>query len=246
MNTVAYGKAHGYLRRHGWWHLVGAIAALAVSHYTQAGAKNQDPRVIPPHANYRGLSYGEWGAEWWKALFSIPVVDDSHPYLNGGTFGWVKGVLFIMGPIGEATMDLAIPAGTPLLVAVINAECSILEPDPYHGENESELRACANGHIDNTSGVFAEIDGVAVADLDAYRFESPLFEFGPLPEDNVLAYLGLDAPAGATSLSVDAGFYLLLAPPCVGTHTIRVGGTYDELGFSIDTTFNITVVPKER
>ena len=40
--------------------------------------------------------------------------------------------------------------------------------------------------MDNTSGMFAVIDGVPVNNLDAYRVESPLFEFGPLPEDNLL------------------------------------------------------------
>jgi hypothetical protein len=112
----------------------------------------------------------------------------------------------------------------------------VLEPDPFHGDDEEELRACANGHIDNTSGRFAEIDSVPVNNLDAYRVESPLFEFGPLPENNLFG-----EPAGTTSPSVDAGVYLLLAPLSVGQHEVHVGGTFDELEFSIDTTFLITV-----
>ena len=121
----------------------------------------------------------------------------------------------------------------------------MIEPDPFHGDDETALRTCANSHIDQTSDLFAEIDGKSVNNLDAYRVESPLFEFGPLPEDNLLAFFGVDAPAGATSPSVDAGVYLLLAPLSVGTHTVRVGGTFDEFGASIDTTFNITVVPRK-
>ena len=81
--------------------------------------------------------------------------------------------------------------------------------------------------------------------LDAYHVESPLFEFGPLLADNLLAFFGVGASAGATSPSADAGVYLLLAPLSVGTHTVRVGGTFDEFGVSIDTTFNIHVVPKK-
>src|SRR5205814_1731632 len=101
-------------------------------------------------------------------------------------------------------------------------------------------RACANDHIDNTSGRFAFIDDVAVENLDAYRVESPLFEFGPLPENNLLG-----APTGATSPSVDAGFYLLLNPLSVGKHVLHFGATFDEFGASIDTTYIITVVPKK-
>ena len=85
------------------------------------------------------------------------------------------------------------------------------------------------------------IDGVPATNLDAYRVESPLFEFGPLPANNLLQLFGVDAPAGTTSLSVDAGHYLLLAPLSPGRHVVRFGGTFDELGFSIDTTFVITV-----
>jgi hypothetical protein len=60
--------------------------------------------------------------------------------------------------------------------------------------------------------------------------------FGPLPADNVLG-----APAGTTSLAVDAGVYLMLTPLSPGSHTIHVRGTFDEFDFTIDTTFNITV-----
>jgi hypothetical protein len=136
------------------------------------------------------------------------------------------------------TVELTIPPGTALFFPVVNTECSVIEPAPFHGDDETSLRACANGHIDNTSGRFAVIDGVPVNNLDAYRVESPLFEFGPLPENNLLG-----APAGATSPSVDAGVYLLLAPLSVGQHVLRVGGTFDEFGASIDTTFIITVEP---
>jgi hypothetical protein len=81
---------------------------------------------------------------------------------------------------------------------------------------------------------------VPVNNLDAYRVDSPLFEFGPLPEDNILG-----EPAGATSPSVDAGVYLLLAPLSVGQHLVHVGGTFDDFGVSIDTMFLITVEPRK-
>ena len=88
--------------------------------------------------------------------------------------------------------------------------------------------------------MYAAIDGVPVSNLSDYRVQSPLFEF-TLPEDNVFAYFGMDAPAGTTSPAVDAGVYLLLAPLRVGEHTLEIRGTFDELGYTIDTTFHITV-----
>jgi len=203
--------------------------------------RNPKPGIFPPNSTPYGKTYGEWGARWWQAAFSIPVVDGNHPLFSGGAIGEENGVLFLAAVGGGATIDITIPVGTALFFPVINAECSVLEPDPFHGDDEASLRACANGHIDNTSGRFAVIDGVPVKNLDAYRVESPLFEFGPLPEGNLFEFFGLDAPAGTTSPAVDAGVYLFLAPFRKGSHTIHVGGTFDLLGFSIDTTFHITV-----
>jgi hypothetical protein len=181
---------------------------------------------------------------WWQTVLSIPVVNGNHPVITGGAFGGEDGVLFLTGVGGPASFDLTIPPGTALFFPVVNAECSVLEPDPFHGDDEASLRACANGHMDNTSGRFAVIDGVPVNNLDDFRFESPLFTFGPLPENNLFQFFGLNAPAGTTSDSVDAGYYLLLTPLSGGEHVIHFGGTFDAFGFSIDTTYNINVVPE--
>ncbi len=224
--------------------LAAAAMVLLVSASTaQAQGGNKNPRVIPPDQTFRNLSYGQWGARWWSTAFSIPVVNGSHPLLSGGAFGGEDGVVFLAGIAGGVTLDITIPSGTALFFPAVNSECSVLEPDPFHGEDEASLRACANGFIDHTSGRFVEIDGVPVKNLDNYRVESPLFVFGPLPENNLFEFSGLDAPAGTTSPSVDAGVYVLLAPLKVGKHTVHFGGTFDQFAFSIDTTFNITVTP---
>lgn len=223
--------------------LLGALTLAGIAGDAQAQGRNPNPGVIVPGASYRGLSYGEWGAQWWSAAFAIPVVEGSHPVISGGAFGGDDGVLFLAGIGSGATIDITIPPGTPLFFPVVNSECSVIEPDPFHGDDEAELRACANGHIDNTSGWFAEIDGVPLVNLEAYRVESPLFEFGPLPEDNLAEFFGVAAPAGTTSLAVDAGIYVLVAPLKPGVHTIKFGGTFDLMNFSINTTYNITVAP---
>jgi hypothetical protein len=212
------------------------LALLVAASPAQGTGRNPNPGIIPPGSTYRGQSYGEWGAQWWKTIFSIPVVDGYHPLISGGAFGGEKKVVFLAAAAGGVTIDVSIRPGASLFVPVLNSECSVLEPDPFHGDDEAEMRACANGHIDHTSGLIAVIDGVPVQDLAAYRVESPLFEFGPLPTDNVLG-----APAGTTSLAVDAGVYLMLAPLRPGSHTIHVAGTFDEFNFTIDTTFNVTV-----
>lgn len=210
-----------------------------------AHAAKPKPQIIPPDTIYRGKSYPEWAAAWWKSAFSIPVVEGKHPIIDGGKFQGENGVVFLATVVGQpAKLDITIHEGKALFVPIINAECSVIEPPPYHGDDEASLRACANGHIDKTSGLWAKIDGLKVKSPADYRVESPLFKFGPLPEDNLLEFFGVDAPAGATSDSVDAGVYLLIAPLSPGNHKLRIRATFDEFGASIQTTFKITVLPK--
>jgi hypothetical protein len=221
-----------------------AIALIVGS--TDPGATaangNPNPGIIPPNAKYRGFTYGEWSAMWWQAAFATPVVGGDHPLFSGGAFQGPKGMLFLAGvfadPDDPAVVEITIPAGTPLFFPIINTSCSVYEPDPFHGDDEDELRDCANGHMDNTSDLFAEIDGKPVKKINAYRTESPLFVWGPLPEDNILG-----APEGTTSPSVDAGFYLLVKPLPVGEHVIEFGGTFDLFGASINTMYIVHVVP---
>lgn len=214
----------------------------------QGQGGNSNPGVLPSNAKHRGLTYGEWAAKWWQAAFAEPVVNGDHPIISGGAFGGDDGVVFLAAVVGPpTTVNVTIPSGTWLFLPVVNAECSVVEPEPFHGDNEEELRECANGHIDNAAGLVATIDGTAVKNLaEDFRVESPLFEFGPLPENNLLAFFGVNAPAGTTSDAVDAGVYLLIPPLSVGTHEIHVAGTVAQLGLSVDTTFLITVVPGKR
>lgn len=225
------------------WKALVAMATLALFLAGNAAMAARDPNnsIAKPQGSYQGHSYGEWAAEWWQVMYSIPVVNGQHPLLNGGAVTNGSGDLFLSAAPGTATIEITVPNSTTIIVPVVNAECSTIEPDPFHGDTEPEMRACANGHIDNTSGLSASIDSVPVSQLLSYREQSPLFEF-TLPENNVLEFQGITAPAGTTSQAVDAGVYLVIKPLSRGTtHTIRVQGTFDEFGTTINTTFRITV-----
>ncbi len=220
-----------------------AVAVLSVS-FAVLGpalphAQGNNPQIIPPQAKFHGLSYGEWETKWWQAAFAIPIVGGDHPLFSGGIFGEEKGIRFLSGVGGGPTINITIPPGTALFFPIINAECSSLEGGtPFYGGTEAEQRACANNIIDNVSGLSAEVDGRSVQNLGRYRTQSPQYTF-TLPADNILA-----VPGGSVGTSVDAGFYLLLAPLSVGRHTIHFTGTFDLFSFTIDTTYQITVSPK--
>jgi hypothetical protein len=225
--------------------MVAALIAALTTMVAWGQGGNGNPGVIPPNAKFKGLSYGEWQARWWQAALLIPMGVDN-PFLTLEPFGGEGGVVFLAGAFGEGNIKgITIQAGTALFFPIVNSECSVFEPDPFHGDDEASLRACANGHMDGVTGVFAVIDGRPVNNIQAYRHESPLFEWGPLPDNNLFQFFGLDAPEGTTSLAVDAGYYLMLAPLSVGEHVIHFGGTFAD-GSVIDTTYIVRVVPRKK
>ncbi len=225
-------------------------------------ANYQNPGILPPNSRPGGLTYGEWNAKWWQWAYSMPV--DAHPLFDTadcsqGQSGnvWFLGSTFAtdQGPEGEfiANPDRTciIPPGKMLFFPVINVEGSTLEGN---GQTEAELREYAKWAMDHATDMSAEIDGKPVKNLEKYRVQSPLFTFGPLPENNVLQWLGFDAPAGTTSQSVADGIYLMLAPLSVGKHTIHFKGTFKftqepdgfDLVFKQDVNYQITVKPNWR
>jgi hypothetical protein len=221
-----------------------AMTALALIFAVVSNARTADKGVIPPGASFRGHTYGEWGVIWWQAAFALPVVGGDHPLISGGAFGGDQNVVFLSGVPGPVTKNITIRLGTAIFFPILNTECSVLEPDPFHGVDAASLIACANLVMDNTAGMSASIDGVPVPNLGAYRVPSLPFEYGPLPANNLLAVAYGDPvtfAAGATSLAADAGVYLMLAPLTVGHHTIHLTGTEVSVGFTADTTYEITV-----
>lgn len=210
--------------------------------------------VIPPNAKPHGLSYGEWSARWWQWAYSLPVPDN--PFFDGdpddgdcpnGAQGQSGHVWFLTGVLiqgGTAVRNCTVPTGQMLFFPILNVECATLEGN---GSTEAELRDCTDFFMNFVTNVAAELDGRPIQNLERYRAASPLFTYGPLPDDNVLQFFGFDAPEGATSLSAADGFYLMLAPLSVGHHTLHFTGTFgDPINFTLDITYNLTVSPHAR
>lgn len=213
-------------------------------------ANSENPGVLPSNSKAFGKSYGEWSAQWWKWLFSMPV--DKHPLFDTADCSqnqegkvWFLGGTFITDEtspgvvVGKADRDCTVPTGKALFFPIMNAECSEAEGD---GDTEENLRTCAKGLIDHVilEDLSATIDGVEINNLQAYQADSPLFNWGPLPKDNVIGTL----PEGTKSKSVADGYYLLLAPLSAGDHTIDFAGRAvfpGGIDFSLDIHYDLTV-----
>lgn len=238
---------------------VSIIVGSIVSTVSQVYAKNDNQKIIPLNAKSYGKTYAEWSAEGWKWLYSMPV--DKHPLFdtadcNEGQSGKVffLGGTFITVPgengevIGTANRDCVVPVGKAIFFPIIDAECATLEGN---GSSEAELRSCAKSLMDHAIDLTAEVDGVTVQDLQAYRMQSPLFTWGPLPDNNLFQD-PINFPEGATSPSVSDGAFLLLAPLSAGAHTLHFSGKVifstaagDPIDFIFlqDITYNLTVAP---
>jgi hypothetical protein len=239
---------------------MGLFGALAGSVLLMAPPTNADSRVFPVNSHPHGSSYAEWSAKHWQWLYSLPV--DHHPLFDtadcsAGQSGqvWFLGGTFTLSTangivIGKVTRNCTIPPGKALFFPLLDAECSTIEGN---GTTEEELRACAKSSADPIilGSLFCVVDGNPVSALAQYRVQSPLFNFGPLPENNVLEASGIVAPAGSTSPSVSDGYFVILKPLSVGRHTIHFGGTADLTSsggpiFIQDITYNITVSPQGK
>jgi hypothetical protein len=239
-------------------------------------ANYQNPGILPPNSRPGGLTYGEWNAKWWQWAYSMPI--DSHPLFDTadcskGQSGnvWFLGSTFAteQATNGDVTATAdrkcTIPPGKMLFIPMANVEGSKAE---NNGQTEAELREYTEEIMDHAIELSAEIDGRPIKNLETYKASpykapSPLFTFGPLPENNVLQFLYPadkypemqdNIKAGATSDSVADGIYLMLAPLSVGKHTIHFKGmfkfTEDQDGsdfvFKQDINYQITVKPNWR
>jgi hypothetical protein len=186
----------------------------------------------------------------------------------GGTF---TATSFPGGSTGNVDRKCTVPTGTYLFFPIINSEAATLENDlidlklygcknspsaPFKG-----LSCKARYYQNHATGLYATIDGVDVENLQSYRVQSPLFQYGPLPLNNVPCNIGFGSdctdldPAksliGKTSDFVGDGVYLLLPPLPAGKHEIKFGGqaiyaisngdAFD-FTFTLDGVYHITVV----
>jgi hypothetical protein len=230
--------------------LVAALLALAAQTTVvrAGGGDDGNPSVLPPNSHPYGKSYIEWSEAHWQWLYSIPA--DNHPVFQDGNVDlslyqppghvWFLCGSFSATPVSSGLFATAnrtgtVPHGKALFFPIIDAEASTAEGN---GTTKAQLLAAARGFLDPASGLACEIDGQPVQHLERYRFETPVFVWGPVPANNLLSL-----PVGTTTRSVSAGYFLMLAPLPPGQHTIHFTGTsgVSPNAFSLDITYHLTV-----
>jgi hypothetical protein len=219
--------------------------------------------IVPPNQNFRGMSYGEWGAEWWKWLLSSKNPD----YSKGDPVLFLRGA-FDYEQVGEqrrpkrkpphydrtGDKKIEIFEGTAIFFPVIEAEFNEEHPDPDdRGEKittEAKMRYFARRDIDEGGPMKATIkkgNGTPtkiVDDLKDYRAESPLFKLVVSGESPIKDYLEV-LPKDGTFDAVADGYWILIRslPPSDEPYQIHfeAKGRGD---YSNSATYDITVKPK--
>jgi hypothetical protein len=214
-----------------------------------------DPRVYDAHATVAGETLQQWSADWWSRMLSIqapvnPLLDTTGADAALGGVGnafFLAGVGF--GAPSTVTRDITVPSDTPIFFPVLNAyaDNSGIPPTNF---TEADLRAFAAQLVgaDTTppnNVLHASLDGVAIGDLLGHRELSPTFSY-TMPFTHGLYQDAFGLPiTGTISGAVSDEYWVMLKPLSNGSHTIHFDGGVPGQ-FSLDVTYNITVLPKQQ
>jgi hypothetical protein len=197
--------------------------------------------ILPADESWGGATRGEWSARWWQWLYSMPeavnpsfdITDERCGYGQSGPVFFLPGNW--TGEVLEVTCVVA--EGTAIYVWVSGAQCSTVEPPPFFGRTEDELRACATENADRLTNIELRINGHDVPDLEAYRDVAPLSTI-VFAEDN---FLGVP-PGVAQAVSDD--YSVMIAPPPPGEYEVTISSSYDNLP-SNNRTVTVIVEPSQ-
>ena len=215
---------------------IAATAAVIILAFTVFPALVTAATVEPIDAQSEtGKTYGEWSANWWQYVLSIPAADNPLFDPTGAECtpqDPSSPVFFLVGSFGGPVTrnQCTVPAGKYLFFPLLN---NIFARTEAH-ETEDFMRNQLTGFIKSIRELHASIDGVPVGGLDGplspYRTVSPAF-YVTLPEGNIF---GLDA--GTTLFSVADGVFVMIKPLSQGHHTINFGGVAG--AFTVDVTYD--------
>jgi len=179
-------------------------------------ARSATPRgFLQPDARLDGSTLTDLATAY--TVWAFGTAADVNPLLAGrcekSTFD--PKIWFLPVSLGgEYSATCSVPVGAALVVTPGFYECSTVEGDPFHGSNEAELRACAQGGFELMTNPDVSFDGHDVSNLAPYALTTHM---ATLPANNLLS-----ADSGQT---VSTGYFLVTAPLSRGTHTIH---TYDQ------------------
>jgi len=218
------------------------LTAATLSVAAAPSPTRDDGLVILPGNTPFGAVFSQWTARWWQFALSFPA--DANPLFDASVscvVGQSGPVWFLMHDFGSGTpvhRTCSVPEGTALFFPIINVvDINVASQSP------AELRAETAPCLDAVTELRLTVDGRSVdVKKSKTRVRSVVFPV-TFPDGNVLG-----VPATTYSPVIDDGYYVMLAPMSVGTHTFAFSGSSTGcplMGgpFAVDVTYDLTVVP---
>jgi hypothetical protein len=179
-------------------------------------ADSINPSVYSKDDKPYGLTYGQWTANFWKWVISIPQQNNPNNDPTGAkcAINQNDSNVWYLAPTfgGSAERTCTIPSGKAILFPLLVGECSYAENPNL--KSESQLRACAMEGQNVPRSMDVIIDGTKLKNLDNYRTQSQLFDL-TYPENNVFS------GKPGNSKAVSDGFWVFLKPLSPGKHELE-------------------------
>lgn len=239
------------ISRRAAWTAAGVLVAVtaAVVGTAEAARKKTDPRVFNVHGKAYGKSFKDWTVEWWQWIESIPVsvnplFDETGASVEVGQRGPVWFLVGVTNGSGVATRTATIPSGKALFFPLINVINFNFGDPPY--DSIESMRTFQAQYIAaiGLDSLHVTLDGSEIQGVDGGRVVTPQFTLA-LPADSPFAASGV--PRGVWGWATADGYWCMLKPLAVGTHTLHFQATAGAPeNFSLDITYDLDVVDHDK
>jgi hypothetical protein len=221
------------------------MAALSLLAVATNGAFAADSPVLQVNSKaYYGKTYGEWVVSYWQWAMSFPTA--ASPWFSDSdgslaTLGQSGPVWFLGGTAGASfERTFTMPAGKAVFLPVHQwiFGSTVFDCDPSNPGVPCDISSLKKDAADAAKAVAlmeVSVDGETISNPKDYRVKSSEAFPVTVPADNVSG-----VPAGTYFPQVADGYYMLLTPLSVGTHTISVR-VVSSLGFEYTNIYVITV-----
>jgi hypothetical protein len=208
----------------------GLLMASVAGPVSATGPANRG--FLPPNAHPRGHSLVDIATAWNAWALSPPAANNPLLLARCEPSPIDPKIWFLPEPIpgGLTTSTCVVPQGAYLVVSPFFFECSQAEPEPFHGDNKAELRACVKRGFGLLSSVEVTLDGRTATHLGDYVVATRL---DTLPADNLL---GPDP-----TLTMNKGIFMVTAPLSRGTHTLSASWEIESMDVQAAISFTIIV-----
>ena len=164
---------------------------------------NLNPGIYSIDSSPKGVKYQEWTASFWQWLYSLTPINSPREIIlqrnvqtdKKSRRGFLKRL-----SVGSKRGHVHIPAGMPILAAILNGQCDTSDSSLHTDE---DIRKCATEG--NDYGVISgTLDGVPLKNLDKYRTDSGFYNITHVA-DNIY-----DLPAGGPYRAFTNGYFVFL------------------------------------